>query len=272
MPALGERFRAAREARGLTLSDVAEHIRIRSVYLAAIEDENWASIGAPVYIRGFLRTYARFLGLDPEEVVAEFNGAASAPPAPVPSAPGAPPKTTYLADEQAPARGLSPLIWIASLVAVVLIAVVVYNEAMLRTRQTAAALPSTTSNTSVAASATPTPAASATALAVAANPTPDGTASASPSLSPTASPSGSPGAAGPNSLEVVVSAPSWLRVTVDGNVSMEGTFPAGTVRQFHGKTASLRIGNAGGVEIIVDGKSLGKLGPLGDVVERSFTL
>ena len=44
---LGERFRAAREARGLSLSDVAEQIRIRSVYLAAIEDENWNAIGAP---------------------------------------------------------------------------------------------------------------------------------------------------------------------------------------------------------------------------------
>jgi cytoskeleton protein RodZ len=250
MPALGERFRAAREARGLTLSDVAEHIRIRSVYLAAIEDESWASIGAPVYIRGFLRTYARFLGLDPEEVVAEFNGEASVPPSPPPTPPGTP-KTTYLADEQPPSRMLSPLIWIASLVAVVLIAIVVYNEATLRARQTAAALPSNTPAVS--------PAASATALA------------AATTESPIASPSPSP-LAGPNTLEVRISAPSWLRVTVDGNVSMEGTFPAGTVRQFHGKIAMLRIGNAGGVEIIVDGKSLGKLGSSGDVVERSFTL
>jgi cytoskeleton protein RodZ len=266
MPALGERFRAAREARGLTLSDVAEHIRIRSVYLAAIEDESWASIGAPVYIRGFLRTYARFLGLDPEEVVAEFNGQASAPPAPVPSAPGAPPKTSYLADEQAPARGLSPLIWIASLVAVVLIAIVVYNEATLRGRQTAAALPSNSPAVS--------PAASATALAATTSASPDasGSPTVAPSGSPTVTPSGSPAAAGPNTLQVVFTAPSWLRVTVDGSVSMEGTFPAGTVRQFHGKIARLRIGNAGGVEIIVDGKSLGKLGSAGDVVERSFTL
>jgi cytoskeleton protein RodZ len=244
MPALGERFRAAREARGLTLSDVAEHIRIRSVYLAAIEDESWASIGAPVYIRGFLRTYARFLGLDPEEVVADFNGEAPAPP---PTAATAGPKTSYLADEQPPTRTLSPLIWAASLVAVVLIAIVVYNEATLHARQTAAALPS---NTPVAS-----PAASATALAAAA------------SVSPGASP-----LLGPNTLEVRISAPSWLRVTVDGNVSMEGTFPAGTVRQFHGKIAMLRIGNAGGVEIIVDGKSLGRLGSSGDVIERSFTL
>ena len=45
---LGERFRAAREARGVTLSEVAEQIRIRAVYLAAIEDEEWGTGGAPV--------------------------------------------------------------------------------------------------------------------------------------------------------------------------------------------------------------------------------
>jgi cytoskeleton protein RodZ len=77
--ALGERFRAAREARGISISQAAEQIRIRSVYLAAIEEENWGTIGAPVYARGFLRTYARFLGLDPEEAVAAFNRAQGMP-------------------------------------------------------------------------------------------------------------------------------------------------------------------------------------------------
>ncbi|MGB8150616.1 MAG: DUF4115 domain-containing protein, partial [Candidatus Cybelea sp.] len=81
-----------------------------------------------------------------------------------------------------------------------------------------------------------------------------------------------PGAGGPSSLALVFSAPSWLRVTVDGNVSMEGTFPAGTSRTFHGKNALVRIGNAGGVEIYVDGKDRGKLGKAGDVVEQAFTL
>ena len=72
MSSLGEALRNAREARGLTLSDAAEHIHIRSVYLAAIEAEDWSAIGAPVYARGFVRAYARFLGLDPEEAVARF--------------------------------------------------------------------------------------------------------------------------------------------------------------------------------------------------------
>src|SRR6185437_3375544 len=86
MAGLGERFRAARESRGLSLSEVSEQIRIRSVYLAAIEEERWSAIGAPVYIRGFLRTYARFLTLDPEEIVADFN-AVTSPPLPAAAEP-----------------------------------------------------------------------------------------------------------------------------------------------------------------------------------------
>lgn len=262
MPALGERFRAAREARGLTLSDVAEQIRIRSVYLAAIEDENWAAIGAPVYARGFLRTYARFLGLDAEEAVADFNGSS---PAPAPPPSQASPTTSYRADSEAPARQLSPMIWVASLVAVVLIAFLVYNEATWRQRQAPSGV-STTASAGAATSladATTSPTSEASAPA---------DASASPTDAGSSGPATSPSPDPTRTLEIRVTAPSWLRVTVDGSVSMDGTFPAGTNRVFRGKNATLRIGNAGGVEIVVDGKSLGTLGGAGDVVERSFVL
>jgi len=256
MPALGERFRTAREARGLTLSDVAEHIRIRSVYLAAIEDQNWNAIGAPVYIRGFLRTYARFLGLDPEEVVTEFNEGNGVPPViHAATVSGGTPRTSYVAEHESSGRNLSPLIWIASIVAVVLIAFVFYNEVTMHARGTVSALPS---NTATAAGPV-SPAAGSTAPV-------DQAASSVPAVT------SSPVSVATQTLELRFSAPSWLRVTVDGNVSMEGTFPAGTVRRFHGKTASLRIGNAGGVEVVVDGRSLGRLGPVGDVVDRSFAL
>src|SRR6202011_2322996 len=78
MPALGEEFRSAREARGLTLSDVAEQIHIRSVYLGAIENEEWKAIGAPVYVRGFIRNYARFLALDAKDALARSTAPAPA--------------------------------------------------------------------------------------------------------------------------------------------------------------------------------------------------
>ncbi len=232
---LGGRFRAAREARGLALSEVADQIRIRSVYLAAIEDENWSAIGAPVYVRGFIRTYARFLKLDPEDAVAAFNRTQPEPTAP-PAPPGPAGRTL------APARRTGLLLWISGAVAVLLVAFVVYNELTMHGERTAQA-----------PAATEAPSASAGASLPPPTPTPIPASAAS-------------------SLALVLSAPSWLRVTVDGNVSMEGTFPAGTSKTFHGKNALVRIGNAGGVEIYVDGKDRGKLGKSGDVVEQAFTL
>lgn len=262
MPGLGERFRAAREARGLSLSDVAEQIRIRSVYLAAIEEENWGAIGAPVYARGFLRTYARFLGLDPEEVVAEFNGAPASPAAETGAAPS---RSTPVESVREPSsrRSLAPLIWIAGVIAVALVAFVFYNALTMSGRGSNASVAVSSAASAALPSNSP-----GTEAGVSPSPGVDGSAAPSPSPGVSAS----PGLDGPSSLEVRLSAPSWLRVTVDGNVSMEGTFPAGTAKLFHGKTARLRIGNAGGVEVVVDGKSLGKLGATGDVIERSFTL
>ncbi|HZZ01048.1 MAG TPA: RodZ domain-containing protein [Candidatus Baltobacteraceae bacterium] len=252
MPPLGERFRAARETRGLSLSDVSEQIRIRSVYLAAIEEESWIAIGAPVYVRGFLRTYARFLGLDPEEVVASFNSgspAASQVPAIAERQPrsSSGPIVSGIADDEQKRRAAAPLIWAASVVAALLVAFVVYNEfTMHREPETSSVAASTASAALPSNSPGPSPSPSETLL---------------------------PGPGyGPNSIALVLSAPSWLRVTVDGNVSMEGTFPAGTEKTFHGKNALVRIGNAGGVEIFVDGKDVGKLGKSGDVVEHAFTL
>jgi cytoskeleton protein RodZ len=237
--ALGERFRAAREARGLSVSDVAEQIRIRSLYLAAIEDESWNTIGAPVYIRGFLRTYARFLGIDPEEAVAAFNRVH--PPAPAASL-----STPEPASEPGVARRGTLLISIAAVVAVLLIAFVVFNELTMRGSQTVAgATPVTAAPSPTTGSTTPAPSATRTGLPI---------------------------VDGASSLALLLSGTSWLRVTVDGNVSMEGTFPAGTSKTFHGKSALVRIGNAGAVEIYVDGKDVGKLGKMGDVVEQAFTL
>ncbi|HVS45651.1 MAG TPA: RodZ domain-containing protein [Verrucomicrobiae bacterium] len=249
MPALGERFRAAREARGLTLSEVAEQIRIRSVYLGAIEEENWSLIGAPVYIRGFLRTYARFLGIDPEEAVAAFNSQTAAP-----SEPSAEESATR---PRAGSKELRPFIWIASAIAVALVAFVVYNEIVLQQRHPAAV---------AVATATPAPAPSV-------SPSAQTNGSSLPSASPLASPSpGSQTMPGPSTIAVRLVALSWLRITVDGNVTIEGTFPAGTERTFRGKYASVRVGNAGGVQIIVDGKSIGLLGKTGVVADRTFTL
>lgn len=72
MGELGSLLTRAREARGLTLEDAERDTRISRRYLAALEAEQFEVIPAPVYARGFLRSYSQYLGLDPQEMLAMF--------------------------------------------------------------------------------------------------------------------------------------------------------------------------------------------------------
>jgi cytoskeleton protein RodZ len=63
MTAIGEQLRAAREARGLSLDQVADDTNIAKRYLSAMEEENFSVFPGDPYIIGFLRNYAEYLGL-----------------------------------------------------------------------------------------------------------------------------------------------------------------------------------------------------------------
>ena len=66
---------------------------------------------------------------------------------------------------------------------------------------------------------------------------------------------------------------AWLRVTVDGEVSYEGILPSGTIEQWVGREKiQLYCGNAGGVVVTVNGRTLGKLGDSQDVVIREWSV
>jgi hypothetical protein len=73
-------------------------------------------------------------------------------------------------------------------------------------------------------------------------------------------------------LVVSVTQTSWLLVKIDGEQIVEGIYPAGTVKKFHGKSAIIRAGNAGGVELTVNGKKMGPLGDAGAVVDKTVQL
>lgn len=70
---IGESLRRARTDRGLELTAISEAIKIRVRYLRALEAEDWAALPAPAYARGFLHTYAAYLGLDADALVEEFR-------------------------------------------------------------------------------------------------------------------------------------------------------------------------------------------------------
>ncbi|MDO4708619.1 MAG: helix-turn-helix domain-containing protein [Pseudomonadota bacterium] len=69
--AQGQTLQQARLRAGMSLEDVSARLHMPVRVLRALEAGNWASLGAPVFVRGQLRSYARLLGLDVEAVLAE---------------------------------------------------------------------------------------------------------------------------------------------------------------------------------------------------------
>ncbi len=75
MGELGNTLSRARRARAITLEDVERDTHVSRRYLEALENEDFSIFPAPVYARGFLRTYSRYLGLNPDELMRIFpNG------------------------------------------------------------------------------------------------------------------------------------------------------------------------------------------------------
>jgi cytoskeletal protein RodZ len=73
MSTVAEQLRKAREAQGLTVARVVESMKIRTDHLEALERGNFDVFSAPVYIRGFVRSYATLLKLDVPKVMADLD-------------------------------------------------------------------------------------------------------------------------------------------------------------------------------------------------------
>ncbi len=69
MPTVSEKLREAREAQGLDVHQVAEITKIKTEHVRAIENGEFEVFTAPIYIRGFVRTFARTVKLDEHEIL-----------------------------------------------------------------------------------------------------------------------------------------------------------------------------------------------------------
>src|SRR4026209_807285 len=72
-PSLPERLYAARERKGVDLYRAERDTKIRARYLGALERGDYKELPGAVYTKGFLRNYALYLGLDPEEVLLQWR-------------------------------------------------------------------------------------------------------------------------------------------------------------------------------------------------------
>jgi cytoskeleton protein RodZ len=120
---IGNSLREARQRQGLELARVEDATKIRAKYLQALEDERFDVLPAETYVKGFLRTYGEFLGLDGQLYVDEFNSRfARVEDTPVASTP--PPRPRRRASESS-----FVVVALAGIVAVAILVVVAFTLA-----------------------------------------------------------------------------------------------------------------------------------------------
>ena len=295
MSELGRFLTEARTEMNLSLADVEAHTRIRQKYLEALETGDYACLPRGATSRGFLRIYARFLGMDIEQAsqlyLAESGDRG-------PETPGAQDgRPVDYRPLEVELHELPPRTWWPWVVAILVVALLgAGGWALLNNKiglprpnwDFLAALgpsPSTATPTVTATATkwvvrvTPTPPSAPGAVLAQAQPTsdllpyptPTVPASATPTVRPTATVEVKP--ASGISVQAHFGQRSWVRVVGDGQVIEESLLEAGIDRTWEAtQTLTIRTGNAAGVELSLNGQSLGTMGAVGQVVDKSFAV
>lgn len=235
----GARLRAARENRGLSLETAAEALGVSDEILGALEADDYGRLGAPVYVRGYLRKYARFLDLDGDELVRDYEREAS---------PHDPEVRAHATSALPPQSGMR---WLALAVATVVIVALVIGGIWawryLRHAQTARRAPSTAVSKTAIQPAAVTAASGKTAGSAVSPPVPPGAAA-------------SKSAAAQAGLDLVLSThkPCWIEVTgVGGKRLYYNLAPSDKTLTFHADRGALKVflGDADAVDVTVNGKA-----------------
>ncbi len=281
MGAFGDRLRREREMRGITLDEITESTKISRRHLDALEGEHFDQLPGGVFNKGFVRAYARFLGIDEDQAVADYSTASNEQPEPENKFP--------LEVHEEPDRDLNPrrsslplVFAIAALIGVLVgygfwIKSKPHNpEAVENTHQSAPASSVNAPQANVPAPSAITPSSSepirASAQPAHSTPVtkPAPPEAAAVSRSPEPRPAAAPGESAdpPPSVkekaffvQVKAKEDSWVSIVADGKSVMQRVLPADKQKKIKaGKTLVLRTGNAGGIEVSFNGHPLGALG------------
>jgi cytoskeleton protein RodZ len=304
MTPVGETLRRERIKRNLELDTISSELKISSRFLQAIESDQFEKLPGGVFAKSFVRQYAHLLGLDEEELAGQVERLL----APAVPQGGDRPKPGGVVQIQVPKVDewetvgdkrfrWSGLLSVAALVAVMLVCSAVYSW-MQRPKANSVAV-----QTAVPTSApTPVPTQVQTPVQTAAppnaQPIPQTTvvqpsASAASEVKPAdskpareAKPAGAL-ASESNPADAKVAAPNpnatvhveitadelvWVLARADGKYAFSATMDAHSTRTVEGvKDVVVRLGNAGGVTISLNGKPIGPAGPKGQVRTVQFT-
>lgn len=270
---IGATLREAREDQGRSIEDVALALRARVTQLHDLEDERFEAFGGDVYAKGFLKSYALELGLDPAPLLETYRREITkdeADPHALVSGMATPTKP----------RRSAPSGWVVAAVVAVLVIAVVGLIGMLG--------PSTTPEVADSDDLLdPPPTADddeadgdgdAVGEDTGDDPDPGTDDEPDPDVEVEADASDDPDAesdaADPDGVELLLEFEdrSWMRVEVDGTLVLEEIVEAGEILPFEGDDEIIvRFGNAGGVRAQLNGEDLGAQGGRGDVVSVVFT-
>ncbi|MEN6411164.1 MAG: RodZ domain-containing protein [Veillonellales bacterium] len=248
MQTVGQALRSEREKKNLTIKDIEAATSIRSLYINAIEEDNYKVIPGEVYLKGFIRNYANYLGLNGEEMVALYRES-QAPVEPEPEVP-ARKKVAPKKDTPVSLRTGGKGKWAAVGVVAVCLAGIIWWAA----------------GNKIAEPQQPAPEAKS-APAAPVQPLP----SAVPQQQATSA-SDKSAATKPVAVTAKFTDACWTLVKADGKEIYEGIPKTGeTITWQAEKNIALQLGNAGAVDIVYNGQSVGKIGGKGEVVSKTFS-
>jgi cytoskeleton protein RodZ len=304
----GERLRREREMRGISLDEIATATKISTRNLKALEDEKFSQLPGGIFNKGFVRAYAKFLGIDEEQMVAEYSAASQE----VETAREQ--KFRYdfskvefsrADDEEQREISLEPKSQWGTIALIVLIAVAVfggweyYQKKKLARQQEQAQVPAAVMPapaSSITMPPTGTTAVDNTAAAATTNTlaqpgiTMPPVQSASDTKPTTTKPADLTEAEkqitapplkeadvpatsnGPIDVKIHANQDSWISITADGKTIMKGTLPAASEKAVRAKEQVVVVlGNVGGVEVSYNGKPIDNLGTGKEVKKITFT-
>ena len=245
---IGTTLREARVRRALTLQQVEEDTKIRVKYVQAMENEDWDVMPGVTYVKGFLRTYSTYLGLDPEVIIGEFRSRGM-----VPSAEHHEPFSgSSVIGKPHSHRGRNTIVILAIVCLVVLAAIYALGMDWGKSDE-----PQTRPD----------------ALGIA-SPSPNASTSPEPSASPTGVPAWQK-----NLVKVeAVTGDCWMEVRRNddqGVVLFSGTLAKGDKEKFKGKDIWMSLGNPAGVRLEVAGTTVDLKSDVGpwtvDIVQGRVT-
>lgn len=231
METLGKFLKRERELKNISLKEIAINTRIRERLLKAVEEDQYDLLPSPIYVRGFLFAYAKYIGLDPNDVLFRYDGMIKR-------------ESVAEAEPQSQKNSSWDKKYIYGIGGVILICLITSYFIFIRTSQSPVKSISVKQKVEKKLSSSSAQIPKTTSI---------------PEKKPF-------------SIQIKALEKTWVRIQVNGQPEKEMIFNPGEGGSYQASNRiNLLVGNAGGLDLSLNEKKLGKFGKSGEVVTLIFT-